>query len=65
MRLILGGRWDEVQHCMGAGAKLSATVTMGGLLESLLLARINGSANKPAGFTAAMAPLDKSGKHCL
>ncbi len=62
MQLILARRWDEVQHCITAKAYLSATVMMGGLLESLLVARINGSPNKPAVYSAAKAPRDKAGK---
>lgn len=62
MQAILNRRWDEVQHCIGADAYLAATVMMGGLLESLLLARINGSVNPGAVFTAKGAPRDKAGK---
>ncbi len=61
MQMILGRRWDEVQHCMTSKANLAATVMMGGLLESLLLARINGSPKKSAVFTASKAPKDKAG----
>src|ERR1041385_7338972 len=46
MQAILNKRWEEVQLCVGAGAYLAATVMMGGLLETLLLARINVTKNK-------------------
>ncbi len=61
MQVILQRRWGEVQRCLGCTANLAATVMMGGLLESLLLARINSSANKAAVFKAKSAPRDKSG----
>lgn len=62
MQGILERRWCEVQLCMSVGANLSATVMMGGLLESLLLARINLHANKAQLFTAKSVPKDKAGK---
>jgi hypothetical protein len=62
MQLILQRRWDEVQRCIAVKANLAATVMMGGLLESLLLARINVSPNKAAVFKAKAAPRDKNGK---
>lgn len=62
MQAILQRRWGEVQRCLGCKANLAATVMMGGLLESLLLARINGSPDKSAVFKAKSAPRDKSGK---
>jgi hypothetical protein len=62
MQSILRRRWDEVQLCIAAGANLAATVMMGGLLETLLLARINVVANKASIFTAKNAPKDKAGK---
>lgn len=61
MQAILKRRWDEVQQCLGSQAHLAATVMMGGLLESLLLTRINASPNRAAVFTAAKAPRDKTG----
>ena len=62
MQAILTRRWDEVQKCISSKANLAATVMMGGLLESLLLARINGSPDKPAVFRSKTAPHDKAGK---
>lgn len=62
MQAILERRWEEVQKCTWSKANLAATVMMGGLLESLLLARVNGSPNKQGVFTAKTAPRDKTGK---
>lgn len=62
MQMILQRRWDEVQRCLACKSNLAATVMMGGLLESLLLARINSSPTKGAVFTAKSAPRDKAGK---
>jgi hypothetical protein len=62
MQAILSRRWAEVQQCVACRANLAATVMMGGLLESLLLARINASPNKSSVFTAHGAPRDKTGK---
>jgi hypothetical protein len=61
MQAILKRRWDEVQKCIICKANLAATVMMGGLLESLLLARINSSPAQSAVFTAKTAARDKSG----
>jgi hypothetical protein len=63
MKAILERRWVECTTCIGAGAPLAATVMMGGLLEGLLLARVNSAPNKAAKdriFKAAAAPKDKS-----
>jgi hypothetical protein len=60
MRDILANRWLECCACLAAGASLAATVMMGGLLEALLLARINKEQNKTSIFAAATAPKDKS-----
>jgi hypothetical protein len=62
MQSILSDRWNEIQRCMGTKAYLAATVMMGGLLETLLLARINSSPNVAVVYTAKAAPKDKTGK---
>ncbi len=62
MQAILHRRWDEVQRCIRVNAHLAATVMMGGLLESLLLARINASPIQSAVYTAKQAPRDKANK---
>jgi len=65
MRDILTNRWLECSVCLTAGASLAATVMMGGLLEALLLARINKEQNKTFIFAAATAPKDKSTRKTL
>lgn len=62
MQAILSARWDEIQRCMAAKAYLAATVMMGGLLETLLLARINSSTNVAGIYTSRHSPKDKTGK---
>ena len=62
MLVILERRWTETLACINASASLAATVMMGGLLEALFLARINGLADKAPVFTAVAAPRDKQGK---
>ena len=59
MQGILQKRWTECVICISYGAPLAATVMVGGLLEGLLLARINRENNKTAIFTAAAAPKDR------
>lgn len=61
MQTILVNRWGECAKCVNMGASLAATVMMGGLLEGLLLAKINQLADKSAVFKAASAPKDKAG----
>jgi hypothetical protein len=62
MQEILNRRWAECLVCIGNGAPLSATVMMGGLVEALLLARVNRETNKAPIFTASTSPKDKVGK---
>lgn len=62
MRAVLVERWNECTSCIGASAPMSATVMMGGLLETLLLARINLETSKKPVFTAQTAPRDRAGK---
>jgi hypothetical protein len=62
MKAILLGRWQECTKCIEADVPLAATVMMGGLLEALLLARINREKVKTAIFTAKAAPTDHSKK---
>ena len=62
MKAILTRRWQECGFCLGAKAPLAATVMMGGLLEGLLMARVNSLADRSPVFTAKAAPRDKQGK---
>lgn len=59
MRSILENRWNEITKCLEVGASLSATIMMGGLLEALFLALINGIADKKQIFKAKAAPKDR------
>ena len=64
MQGILQRRWVECAACIKAGAPLAAVVMMGGLLEGLLLARLNQDLRKAN--TASTAPKDKvTGKTLL
>jgi hypothetical protein len=62
MQEILKRRWLECTACIACNAPLAATVMMGGLLEGLLLARVNRETNKAPIFTAVAAPKDKQSK---
>jgi hypothetical protein len=62
MQIILERRWTECVTCTSGGAPLAATVMIGGLLEGLLLARVNREANKKPIFTATAAPKDRQGQ---
>lgn len=61
MQSLLSDRWGECALCISAGASLAATVMMGGLLEGLLLARVNGEKDRNAVFSCGSAPKEKSG----
>jgi hypothetical protein len=58
MQSILENRWNECVLCLQAPAPMAATVMMGGLLEGLLLARVNKEPNKQHIFTAKSSPKD-------
>jgi hypothetical protein len=62
MQEILKRRWEECIICVKSGVPLSATVMMGGLVEGLLLARVNTAPDKAPIFTAKTAPRDPAGK---
>lgn len=59
MQAILGKRWQECVTCVNYGAPLAATVMMGGILEGLLLARINQLSDQGPVFKALSAPKDR------
>jgi hypothetical protein len=66
MEEILVQRWAECIACVQTEAPLAATVMMGGLLEALLLARVNREVDKSPVFKAVAAPKDKkTGKTLL
>jgi hypothetical protein len=58
MRGILVRRWTECVATIRAGAPLSATVMMGGLLEAILLARLNKMPDKGPALRSQAAPKD-------
>lgn len=60
MQAVLARRWEECAKCVEAGAPLAATVMMGGILEGLLLARVNQLSDKSPVFRAKSAPKDKT-----
>lgn len=62
MQDILFERWTECTICLEAQASLAATVMMGGLLEAILLARINRENDKAPIFKAKSAPKDSQGR---
>lgn len=63
MQAILSNRWKECRLCISVNAPLAATVMMGGLLEALLLARINNESDKEKVFKAKTVPIDsRTGK---
>lgn len=62
MASVLCRRWQEISHCLAADASLAAVVMMGGTLEGVLLATINGRKDKSAAFTARAAPKRKDGR---
>lgn len=59
MKEILVNRWRECTKCVSSDAPLAATVMMGGLLEALLLARLNRETEKSHIFRAAAAPKNR------
>lgn len=58
MREILRRRWIECGKCVAAKAPLAATVMMGGMLESLLVARVNMERDKSRIFASKHIPVD-------
>lgn len=65
MQNILARRWQECLICLSANAALAATVMMGGLLEALLLARVNREPDKAAIFKSSSAPRDRKTRQTL
>lgn len=63
MQQILHQRWVECNCCLVSGAPLASTVMMGGLLEAILLSKINSEPDKKNIINAVNAPKDtKTGK---
>ncbi len=61
MQQLLSNRWNECAACVAHDLPLSATVMMGGILEALLVARINKLTDQSPVFKAKSAPKDKAG----
>jgi hypothetical protein len=61
MQQLLLSRWNECVSCVNYGLPLSATVMMGGILEALLIARINKLSDRAPAFKAKAAPKDRAG----
>lgn len=60
MREILRNRWRECSICIDNNAHLAATVMIGGLIESLLIMRINQVQDKSTIYKAKSVPKDKT-----
>lgn len=60
MQQLLTNRWSECVGCVQHNLPLAATVMMGGLLEALLISRINRLADQSPVFKAKSAPKEKS-----
>lgn len=58
MQRILVNRWSECVASVGYGLPIAATVLLGGLLEAVLIARINKLADQSPIFKAKAAPKD-------
>ncbi|MCU1248850.1 MAG: hypothetical protein JWQ49_1879 [Edaphobacter sp.] len=61
MQRILISRWEECVASVGYGLPIAATVMLGGLLEAVLIARINKLPDQSTIFKAKAAPKDKAG----
>jgi len=59
MQQVLEARWRECTSCIEADAPVASIVMMGGLLESLLLARVNRETEKQPIFQAKSAPKNR------
>jgi hypothetical protein len=58
MQGILVRRWHETQKCIRGEAPLAAIVMMGGLLEAILLSRLNAMPDKSVAFKTKSTPRD-------
>ena len=60
MQQLLANRWNECVSCVNHDLPLAATVMMGGILEALLISRINKLTDQSPVFKAKAAPKDKT-----
>ena len=57
MQNILQNRWKEIGKCLSVSANLSAVIMMGGILEGLLMAKVNAFSDKDKLFKCKSIPL--------
>ena len=62
MQNILASRWGECNKCVDGNAPLASVVMMGGLLESIILSKINKLPNQAPVHTATSAPKNSQGQ---
>lgn len=65
MQNILKNRWTEIERCLSVDASLAATVMMGGILEGLLMARVNSFSDINKLFKCNSIPSDSTTKKKL
>lgn len=58
---VLKRRWKECDVCVHNGAIVASLVMIGGLIEALLMAKVNQTSDKSKVFKANSAPKDKTG----
>lgn len=63
MQKIVDRRWEECEICLNAGAALASIIMMGGLIESLFLARINQMKDKSMIFKSSKIPKNREGEN--
>ena len=62
MQNILKNRWIEIEKCLSVDASLAATVMMGGILEGLLMAKVNSFSNIKELFKCNSVPVNSRTK---
>ncbi|MES2005986.1 MAG: hypothetical protein V4450_15820 [Bacteroidota bacterium] len=62
MQKILALRWNECIICVENNAPLASVVMMGGLLETLLLSKVNSLSSPAPVYTAKLAPKNPQGQ---
>ncbi|MFH1193699.1 MAG: hypothetical protein V1661_01750 [bacterium] len=62
MVIIVKKRWAEIENCLKNDAPLASTVMMGGLLESVLMAKINALEDRGVLFRQKSTPMDAKTK---
>ena len=62
MQTILQNRWQEIDKCLSVSAGLSAVIMMGGILEGLLMAKVNAFSDKDKLFKCRSIPVSSKTK---